>query len=651
MIGSYLQIVFFLGALFLLFRPLGTYMARVYQGEWTWLDAVLGPVERVMYRIAGVKAREEMDWQRYAMCLIIFNCAHILLAYLLLRTQGVQPGNIYGMLAFRPDLAFNSALTFMTNTGWQAYVPESQATVVTNMVVFVSQSFMCAATGMSVLAVMGRAMHRSASKTIGNFWVDLTRSFLYILLPASMILAGIIISQGVPQTYASNITVPVYPQPAAAQADRPAQELVMGPAASLVAIKQLSTAGGGFYFANSAHPLENPTPISNYFEMLSLVLIPGILSYTFGKMAGDTRQGWAMFAVMLLLYCAFLPMSLAAEQGGNPHLDMLGVDQSIRTHSPGGNMEGKETRFGIVNTSLWALATTGTGNGAVNSMHGSLMPMSILCLMWLMQLGEVVFGGIGSGICAVIVFAITTVFVCGLMVGRSPEYLGKKIDAFDMKMVSLVLLAMPVCVLVGTAVAVSTDAGRAAAFSPGPRGFSEILYAYTSSANTNGSAMAGLSADNAFYNVTLGLAMLFGRYWALVPMLALAGNMAAKRKAVIGPSAVATHRPTFVVLMLVVIVVSSLIFVPALSLGPVADHFHLDKPMPEIQTPVRPEVEEKKDAGAGGEASETRVETGHGLGSQVALRKDEERHAYADESVAHGGERIREAGVKGVGHE
>jgi potassium-transporting ATPase potassium-binding subunit len=598
LIGSYLQIALFLGALFLLFKPLGTYMARVYQGESTWLDVVLGPVERLMYRASGVRSREEMDWQRYALCLILFNCAHIVLVYVMLRTQGVQPWNAYGMVGFRPDLAFNTSLTFMTNTGWQAYSPESQVTLLTTSLAFITQSFMCAATGMSVLAALARSMQRSGSATIGNFWVDLTRSFLYILLPASVILSGIIISQGVPQTFGKNVWVPVYSQPAASTPVKAQQELVMGPAASLVAIKQLSTAGGGFYMANSAHPLENPTPIANFFEMLAIVLIPGILCYTYGKMVGDTRQGWALIAVMVLLYCMFLPVSLTAEQGGNPHLEGLGVDQSIRAQAPGGNMEGKETRFGIVNTSVWALATTGTGNGSVNSMHGSLMPLSILSVLWLMQLGEVVFGGIGSGVCAVVIFVMATVFVCGLMVGRSPEYLGKKIDAFDMKMISLMLLAMPVCVLGGTAIAVACDAGRAGPLSTGPRAFTEILYAYTSATNTNGSAMAGLSADTPFYNISLGFAMLFGRFWALIPILGLAGNMAGKRKAVIGHSAVATHRPTFVVLTIVVILVSSLIFVPALSLGPVADHFHLDKPMKEIERPARP-VEEEKKVGAG----------------------------------------------------
>ncbi len=565
----------FLGVLLLLVKPLGTYMARVYLGEWTWLNAVVGPVERLIYKAAGVRPNKEMGWQQYALCLLIFNCLHILLVYVLLRTQGIQPWNFYGMSGLRPDLAFNTSLTFMTNTGWQAYVPEAQATVFTNTAAFTGQGFMCAATGMSVMAAMGRAMVRSGSETIGNFWVDLTRSFLYILLPAALILGGINVSQGVPQMFTGNAKVEVYEQPAAAAKERPAQELVMGPAASMSSIMQLSTAGGGFYAAGSAHPLANPTPITNFFQMLAIPLIPGILCYTFGKMVGDARQGWAMFAVMMILYCLFLPISLTAEQGGNPHFEALGVEQSVREGSPGGNMEGKETRIGIVNTSLWALATTGTGSGSVNAAHGSLMPMTIMSLLWLMQLGEVVFGGIGSGICAVIVFVMMTVFVCGLMVGRGPEYLGKKIDAFDMKMISLVLLVQPVCVLMGTAIAVSTDAGRAAAFSGGPRGFTEILYAYTSATNTNGSAMAGLSADNVFYNVTLAFAMLFGRYWALIPMLALAGSMAAKRKAVLGHSAVATHRPTFVVLTVLVILVSSLIFVPALSLGPIADHFQL----------------------------------------------------------------------------
>jgi potassium-transporting ATPase potassium-binding subunit len=615
LIGSYFQIVIFLGVLILLVKPLGTYMARVYQGESTWLDVVLGPVERLIYWVAGVRRAREMDWQRYALCLLIFNCAHILFVYVMLRTQAWQPWNFYGMGGMRPDTAFNASMTFMTNTGWQSYVPEAHATVLTNTLLFTAQGFMCAATGMSVMAAMGRAMAKSGSETIGNFWVDLTRGFLYILLPAAVILTAINISQGVPQMFTGNGTVEVYSQPAAAAKARPAQELVLGPAASMTSIMQLSTAGGGFYATNSAHPLANPTAISNFFQMLAIPLIPGILCYTFGKMVGDPRQGWALFAVMVLLYCMFLPITVGAEQAGNPHLERLGVDQTLREGSPGGNMEGKETRFGIVNTAIWATATTGTGSGSVNSAHGSLMPLSIMSLLWLMQLGEVVFGGIGSGICAVIVFAMMTVFVCGLMVGRTPEYMGKKIDAFDMKMISLVLLAQPVCVLIGTAIAVSTDAGRAAVFSAGPRGFTEILYAYTSATNTNGSAMAGLASDNVFYNVTLGFAMLFGRYWALIPMVALAGSMAAKRKAVVGASAVATHRPTFVVLTVLVILVSSLIFVPALSLGPIADHFRMKNSVGGVEGKEKGEVKVK------GISDKGEVREGGELGEGVVVAR------------------------------
>jgi K+-transporting ATPase ATPase A chain len=468
---------------------------------------------------------------------------------------------------------------------------------VTQMLGLTVQNFVSAATGMAVLVALIRGFVRKNSATIGNFWVDLTRSTLHILLPLSLVLAVALVSQGVVQTFSPYHTVPLvqgveYDKPKLDDAGQPVkdaqgnpvtekvtqqeQTIAVGPAASQVAIKQLGTNGGGFFNVNSSHPLENPTPLSNFLELLAILLISAALCYTFGRMVGDTRQGWAILAAMTVVFVALLAACAWFEQDGNPRLAGLGVDQAASEQQAGGNMEGKETRFGISASALWATATTAASNGSVNSMHDSFTPLGGLVPMWLMQLGEVIYGGVGSGLYGMIVFAIIAVFVAGLMIGRTPEYLGKKIEAFEMKMASLVILIPPIVVLAGTAIAVSVDAGRVGVANPGAHGFSEILYAFSSAGNNNGSAFAGLSANTPFYNTMLGLAMWFSRYWLLVPTLAIAGSLAAKRGVPAGLGTLPTHTPLFVALLIgTVLLVGALTFVPALALGPVVEHLQL----------------------------------------------------------------------------
>ena len=563
-----LQIALYLVVLTLLVRPLGAYMARVYEGRRTFLEAVFGPVERLIYRLAGVDPTREMSWKSYAAGMLLFNLASLLLVYGLQRLQGFLPLNPQGFGAVSADSSFNTAVSFASNTNWQGYGGETTMSYLTQMLGLAVQNFVSAATGMAVLAAFIRGVARHTAQTIGNFWVDLTRSTLYILLPLALLLAVVLVSQGVVQTFSPYKTVALL-QPTV-DADGKAvteQVLAVGPAASQISIKQLGTNGGGFFNANSAHPFENATPLSNFLEMLAILLIPAALTYTFGSMVGDKRQGWALYATMLVLLVAFLALAYQQEAVGNPALTKLGVDAA------GGNMEGKEVRFGVANSALWATVTTSASNGSVNSMHDSYSPLGGLVALTMMMLGEVVFGGVGSGLYGLLAFVLVAVFVAGLMVGRTPEYLGKKIESFEMKMASLLVLIMPITVLGLTALASVTAAGKATVFNPGPHGFSEILYTFTSQGNNNGSAFAGLGANNPFYNLTGSLAMLIGRYWLAIPALAIAGSLAGKKKVPTGAGTLPTHTPLFVAwLIAVVILVGALNFLPALALGPIVEH-------------------------------------------------------------------------------
>ena len=590
------QLVFFVAVLLALVKPLGAYMARVYEGRRLLLDRVLGGVERLIYRAAGVWPNAEMGWKAYAGAMLAFNLLGLLAVYVLQRVQGGLPLNPQGMGAVSPDSSFNTAVSFATNTNWQGYGGESTMSYLTQMLALTVQNFVSAASGMATLVALIRGFARRSSETIGNFWVDLTRGALYILLPLAFVLALVLVSQGVVQTFgpypkAMVVQPTQYEEPETDKDGKPVlddkgqakmkkstlteQIIAVGPAASQIAIKQLGTNGGGFFNANSAHPLENPTPLANFLEMLSILLIAAALCYTFGVMVGDTRQGWTLLAAMTVLFVALLGVCYVAEQNGAV-LVKQGVDHTASALQSGGNMEGKEIRFGIANSALWATATTAASNGSVNAMHDSYTPLGGLVPLWMIQLGEVVYGGVGSGLYGMLMFAIVAVFVAGLMVGRTPEYLGKKIEAYEMKMSSLVILITPALVLIGTSVGVVTAAGKAGILNPGIHGFSEILYAFSSASNNNGSAFAGLSANTPFYNTALGLAMLFGRYWLAVPVLAIAGSLARKKIVPSGPGTLATATPLFVALLVgVVVLVGALTFVPALALGPIVEHVTL----------------------------------------------------------------------------
>jgi len=568
-----IQMFLYLVALLVLVKPLGLYMARVYSGESLPLHRLISPFERWIYRICGIQPDGEMTWKEYATALLLFNAAGALLLYLIQRSQAFLPLNPQQIRAVAPDLAFNTAVSFVTNTNWQAYAGETAMSYLTQMIGLTVQNFVSAASGMAALAAFIRGLRRSLSQTIGNFWVDMVRSVLYILLPLAIVLSLALVSQGVVQSLGPAIQVPLLQSTLDSEGNEVTGQVIpMGPAASQIAIKQIGTNGGGFFNVNSAHPLENPTPISNFLELLAILLLPAALCYTFGKMVGDTRQGWAILAAMLVILIPLMILCLWSEQAGNPALSALGVDQAAGSGQPGGNMEGKEARFGIVNSVLWAVATTAASNGSVNAMHDSFTPLGGLFPLWLMQLGEVIFGGVGSGLYGMLVFAVIAVFVAGLMVGRTPEYLGKKIEAFEMKMASLVILIPAAVVLVGTAIAVAAEAGLAGIFNPGPHGFTEVLYAFSSAANNNGSAFAGLNADSIFYNLSLGIAMLIGRYWVMIPVLAMAGSLARKKVIPSGPGTLPTHTPLFVLLLAgVVLLVGALTFLPALALGPIAE--------------------------------------------------------------------------------
>jgi len=571
---GWLQIIFYFVVLVLLVKPLGLYMAKIYQGERTFLSPVFAPLERLAYRVAGINPQEEMNWKVYALTMLLFNLIGFLFVYLLQRIQAILPLNPQGFGAVSPDLSLNTAVSFATNTNWQAYGGESTMSYLTQMLGLGVQNFLSAATGMAILVAFIRAFVRHNAKTLGNFWVDLTRSTVYILLPMAIVLSLALVSQGVVQTFSPTATAQlVQPEAGANNTIVTTQNIAVGPAASQIAIKQLGTNGGGFFNANSSHPLENATPLSNFLEMLAIILIPAALCYTFGKMVGDTLQGWAILTVMMIFILAFTWLAYSSEAVGNPKLTPLGVDQTASAANPGGNMEGKEVRFGIPNSSIWATATTAASNGSVNSMHDSYTPLGGMVPLIMMMLGEVVFGGVGSGLYGMLIFVIVAVFVAGLMVGRTPEYLGKKIESYEMKMASLLILIMPLIVLTLTAVAVMTGPGQAAVANPGPHGFSEILYAFTSQGNNNGSAFAGLGVNNVYFNLTGSLAMLVSRYWLAIPTLALAGSLAAKRRVPAGAGTLSTTSSLFIAWVIgVVILVGALNFVPALALGPIIEH-------------------------------------------------------------------------------
>ncbi len=576
-----LQLVIYLVVLIALAKPLGSYMAAVYDGN-SIVNRLFAPVERTIYRLFGTREDVEMNWKTYALAFLVFNFIGLLIVYVLQRAQLSLPlnqGGQYLTTGMTPESAFNTAVSFASNTNWQGYGGETTMTYLTQMLGLTVQNFVSAAGGMAVLVALIRGLRGRTMQTIGNFWVDLTRSTLYILLPLSIVLAVFLVSQGVVQTFSTYETAKVVDATALTDAEgTPVTEQVIavGPAASQVAIKQLGTNGGGFFNVNSAHPLENPTPLSNFAEMLSILLIPAALCYTFGKMVGDTRQGWAVLAAMTLIFGVLLAGVYAAEQAGNPALTALNVDQVTTDVNLGGNMEGKEARFGIANSTLWAAATTAASNGSVNSMHDSYTPLGGMVSMWLMQLGEVVYGGVGSGLYGMLIFAILAVFIAGLMVGRTPEYLGKKIEAYEMKMASLVILIPCAVVLIGTAVAMVSQDAQATIYntSPTPHGFSEVLYAFSSAGNNNGSAFAGLGANTPFYNIALGLAMLFARYWLAIPVLTIAGSLAAKKLVPASEGTLPTHTGLFIAMLMgVVIIVGALTFIPALALGPIVEHF------------------------------------------------------------------------------
>jgi potassium-transporting ATPase potassium-binding subunit len=595
--NALLQVAIYLAALLLLTKPMGLYLHRAMEGRLPVLGKLLSPLERLLYRISGVNPQQEMAWKSYTVALLLFNAIGVLAVFLLQRWQGSLPLNPAGMGEISLDSAFNTAVSFVTNTNWQGYAGESTMSYLTQMLALAVQNFLSAATGIAVVIALIRGFARHSVATIGNFWVDMTRSTLYVLLPLSVLLAVLLMGQGVIQNFSayqqvntlesvtySQPVLDAQGQPKLDSDGKPAQEIItshtqtlaMGPVASQEAIKMLGTNGGGFFNANSAHPFENPTPFSNFLQMLAIFLIPAGLCYAFGLMVGDRRQGWAIWTAMALLFVAMTAVSLWAEQDGNPVLASLGVDQSSSPLQSGGNMEGKETRFGITTSALFATITTAASCGAVNAMHDSLTPLGGLVPLWLMQLGEVVFGGVGSGLYTMLIYAVIAVFVAGLMIGRTPEYLGKKIEIFEMKMSAVILLVTPILVLVGTAIAVMLPAGLAGIANPGAHGFTEILYAVSSAANNNGSAFAGLSANTPFYNLLLAVAMAVGRFGIIIPILAIAGALAAKKRITPGLGTLPTHGPLFIALLIgTVVLVGALTYVPALALGPVIEHLQM----------------------------------------------------------------------------
>jgi K+-transporting ATPase ATPase A chain len=574
--------------------PLGIWLARLSSGK---LPGWMLRAEAPLYRLAGTSADKSMHWSHYALALLVFNALGVLAVYALQRLQAGLPLNPAGMVPVSPDSAFNTAISFVTNTNWQGYAGESTMSYLTQMLALSVQNFLSAATGIAVVFALFRGFAARSTSMIGNFWVDVTRITAWLLIPLSLVFAIFLVGQGVIQNFdgykdVSTLETTNYQQPkngpdgqalkdekgnpVMEDATTNKQTLAMGPVASQEAIKMLGTNGGGFFNANSAHPYENPTPLSNFFQMLSMFLIPAGLCFAFGREVGDQRQGWAVLAAMTVMFVIAVAAIIPAEQAGNPLLTPLGVDQSQSALQSGGNMEGKELRYGINASSLFAVITTAASCGAVNAMHDSFTPLGGMVPMVMMQLGEVVFGGVGTGLYGMLIFAILAVFIAGLMIGRTPEYLGKKIEAHEMKLTSIAILVTPIVVLVGTAIAVMATAGKAGIANPGAHGFSEILYALTSAGNNNGSAFAGLSANTPFYNTLLGFAMWFGRFGVIVPVLAIAGALAAKKRLPVTAGTLPTHGPLFVMLLIgVVLLVGLLNYVPALALGPVVEHLML----------------------------------------------------------------------------
>jgi K+-transporting ATPase ATPase A chain len=585
------------GVALLCVKPLGTYIADVMEGGSNTATRLGSRVERLVYRCCGIDGAVDMSWLQYAKALLLFNAIGALFVYVLQRVQSWLPLNPQHFAAVSADSSFNTAMSFVTNTDWQGYSGESAMSHLTQMAGFTVQNFLSAATGIAVAIALVRGFARHGSSGIGNFWADVVRSTLYLLLPLSLILALLLVSQGVIQNLDGfkdstlietlNFDKPTTDangdalkdasgNPITEPAKTRTQTIPMGPVASQESIKELGTNGGGFYNANSAHPFENPTALSNALEIAALLLIPFALTYTFGRMVGDTRQGWALVIAMLALFGTLATTAYVSEQQGNPRIAQRGVDQSPTLTQAGGNMEGKETRFGIAGSALFIAATTATSCGAVNSMHDSLLPMGGFVPLFLMQLGELAPGGVGTGIYTILIFAILGVFIAGLMIGRTPEYLGKKIQAREMKLASIFILTTPILVLVGTALSVMTQAGTAGIANPGAHGFSEILYAFSSAGNNNGSAFAGLSVNTPFYNVTLGIVMWLGRFWPIVAALAIAGSLAAKKRIPVSEGTMPTHGPLFIALLIgTIILIGVLNYVPALALGPVVEHFML----------------------------------------------------------------------------
>lgn len=594
---SILLLVAFLAVLLAAGYPLGLYMARV-AGDGPvrglgWLQKL----ENLLYRWSGLPADKAMGWKSYAIALIVFNALGAVFVYGLQRLQGFLPLNPQGLGAVSPDSSFNTTVSFVTNTNWQGYGGEQTMSYLTQMLGMTCQNFFSAATGITVIFALVRGFASRSGKSIGNFWVDLVRATLYILLPLSLALSVAFMGEGMIQNFSAYKEVTLLDhvayetpkvtadgQPVLDAAGKPVMEaqvaatqtIAMGPVASQESIKLLGTNGGGFFNANSSHPYENPTVLSNFLQMLAIFIIPAGLCFTFGRMVGDLRQGWAVLAAMTLIFVVMTAGVMSAEQQASPALQALGVDQQASSLQSGGNMEGKETRFGISSSTLFAAVTTAASCGAVNSMHDSYMPLGGMVPLLLMQFGEVIFGGVGTGLYGMLMFAILAVFIAGLMIGRTPEYLGKKIQAYEMKMVSLAILITPALVLTGTAIAVMVEPGKIGVANPGAHGFSEILYAFTSAANNNGSAFAGLSANTPFYNVMLAIAMWFGRFGVIVPVLAVAGSLAAKQRLSANAGTMPTHGPMFIGLLIgVVVLVGVLNYVPALALGPIVEHLQL----------------------------------------------------------------------------
>jgi potassium-transporting ATPase potassium-binding subunit len=591
---AWLSLALFMAVLLATAYPLSAYIARM--ASVNPIHPGMARVERVIYKTAGVDPAHDMRWTRYAVCVLLFNAVGVVVVYAIQRTQAWLPWNPQQLINITPDSAFNTAVSFVTNTNWQGYSGESAMSYFTQMIALSVQNFLSAATGISVALALIRGFARRSAQGIGNFWVDLTRSTLYILLPLSLLVAVIFMSQGVIQNFESykdvnTVESLTYANPKVDASGNPlkdaqgnaltepmtthTQTLAMGPVASQEAIKMVGTNGGGFFNANSAHPYENPTPLTNFVQMIAMFLIPAALCFVFGRMVGDMRQGWAVFGGMTVIFVVMAVVAIWAEQQGNPAFSALGVDQT-HTLQAGGNMEGKETRFGIVSSALFATITTAASCGAVNAMHDSFTPLGGMVPMWLIELGEVVFGGVGSGLYGMLIFAIMAVFIAGLMIGRTPEYIGKKIESFEMKMTAIVILVTPSLVLVGSAIAVMAEQGKLGIFNPGAHGFSEILYALSSTANNNGSAFAGLSANTPFYNSLLAVVMWFGRFAFIVPVLAIAGSLARKKRIETTAGTLPTHGPLFIALLVgTVVLVGALTYVPALALGPVIEHLQL----------------------------------------------------------------------------